>query len=117
MMDRILLRNILNAHSKTGIEWIYAECGKLNLNSIIQIRRMMYLWLVLSRDKSELTNRVYDTQTNYNNTGDWVRLVNADKQETGIDMTDEEIQGVSKLSFKNYVKKKVTINHLKYLHG
>ena len=43
MIDRILLRNILNAHSKTGLEWIYAECGKLTLKCIIQIRRMMYL--------------------------------------------------------------------------
>ena len=31
--DKILLRNILQAHSKTGLEWIYANCGKLNLKA------------------------------------------------------------------------------------
>ena len=53
---------------------------------------MMYPWLVLSRGKSELTNRVSDTQTNYNNTGDWVRLVNADKQETGMDIALRKVR-------------------------
>ena len=43
VIDRMLLRNILNAHSKTGLEWLYADAGKLNLKSHIQIRRLMYL--------------------------------------------------------------------------
>ena len=30
VIDRILLRQILNAHSKTAVEWIYSETGKLN---------------------------------------------------------------------------------------
>ena len=44
-------------------------------------------------------------------------MVQADKQELEIDLTDEEIQGVSKFTFKSYVKKKVTINHLQYLES
>ena len=32
-------------------------------------------------------------------------------------MTDEEIQGASKYLFKSYVKKKVNIDHLKYIYG
>ena len=48
--------------------------------------------------------------------GDWVRLVQSDKTELGITLTDEEIQGVSKHVFKNYVKKKVNIAHLNYLN-
>ena len=115
--DKILLRNILQAHCKTGLEWIYADCGKLNLKALIQIRRLMYLWHVLSRDENELISRVYAAQTNCNNTGDWVRLVQADKAELGIILTDKEIQGVSKNVFKNFVKKKVTIAHLKNLDG
>ena len=31
IVDKILLRHILNAHAKTGLEWIYADTGKLNL--------------------------------------------------------------------------------------
>ena len=31
--DKILLRNILQAHCKTGLEWIYADWRKLNPES------------------------------------------------------------------------------------
>ena len=86
MIDRILLRNILNAHSKTGLEWIYAECGKLTLKCIIQIRRLMYLWHVLHRDKTELIYKIYVTQKNQSSVGDWVRQVENDKSELGIEL-------------------------------
>ena len=78
----------------------------------------MTIWEILNRDKSELIHRIYTTQKISNSTGDWVRLVEADKKELGIDLTDKQIQEVSKSSFKTYVKKKVTQNflqHLKYL--
>ena len=118
IMDRRLLRKILNAHSKTSLEWLYSDTGQLDLNSLIKIRRLMYYWEIPNRDKSELIHRIYTTQKISNSTGDWVRLVEADKKELGIDLTDKQIQEVSKSSFKTYVKKKVTQNflqHLKYL--
>ena len=114
-IDRILLRHILAAHSKTGIEWLYAETGKLNMGSLIQIRRMMYLWHVLTRDKSELIRRVYETQKVAGNTGDWYAMVEKDRQQLGIHMSDSDIQGVSKEWFKNFVKEKVKINFLQHL--
>ena len=115
IVDRILMRKIFNAHCKTSREWLYSDAGKLDLKSLIQIRRLMYLWEILNRDKSELITRIYTTQKLINSTGDWVRLVDADKAELGIIITDEEIQGVSKLSFKSFVKKKVTENYLRNL--
>ena len=48
--------------------------------------------------------------------GDWIRLVNADKAELGIGLTDCEIQRFSKISFKRFVKEKVTANFLKKLN-
>ena len=79
-VDRILLRHTLNAHSKTGIEWLYHDTGKLDLGSLIKIRRLMYLWHILSRHKSELIRRIYTTQKITNSPGDWVRMVDRDKQ-------------------------------------
>ena len=96
VIGRILIRNILQAHCKTGLEWIYADCGKLNLKALIQVIRLIYLWHVLSRDEEELISRIYAAQTNCNNIGDWVRLKQADKAELGITLTDEEMQGVMK---------------------
>ena len=50
------------------------------------------------------------------NAGDWFKLIEADKLELGITLTDEEIKGVSKNVFKTFVKKRVKSNHLKYLN-
>ena len=116
-IDRVLMRQTLNAHSKTGIEWLYADTGKLNLKSHIQMRRLMYAWHILSRDESELIHRIYKTQKTENSVGDLVRILEADKMELGIDMTDAEIQGVSHDAFKTYVQKKVKINFLKYINN
>ena len=88
VIDRNLLRQILGAHSKTSTEWIYADCGRLNIKSLIQIRRLMYLWHILSRNENELIYRTYQTQSVSSVHGDWIRLVHADKAELGIGLTD-----------------------------
>ena len=106
-MDRILLRQILGAHSKTSIEWIYADCGRLDIKSLIQTRRLMYLWHILSRNESELIHRTYKAQLISSAQGDWVRLVDSDKAELGITLTDCEIKRFSKQSFKRFIKQKV----------
>ena len=107
----------MKAHSKTGLEWLYADTGKLNLKSHIQVRRLMYLWHLLSRDESELISRVYKAQKNSRNIGDLVNILEADKQELGITMSDEEIQGVPKNTFKLFVKSKVEISHILYINN
>ena len=48
----------------------------------------MYLWKILHVDKSELIFRVYQSQLNSSNPGDWVRLVAKDKQTIGLDLND-----------------------------
>ena len=115
VIDRMLLRHVLSAHSKTGLEWIMSDTGKLDLRSLIQIRRLMYLWHILSREESEMIRRIYTTQKVSNSVGDWVRLVDADKTELGITLSDIQIQGVSKNVFQNFVKKKVKVNMSKKL--
>ena len=115
IIDRRLMRKFFDAHSKTSLEWLYSDAGKLDIKSLIKIRRLMYLWEILHRDKSELIYRVYRAQRVSNNIGDWVRLIDQDKSELKITLTDEQIQGVSKQSFKTYVKKQVTQNFLQNL--
>ena len=107
VIDRNLIRQILGAHSKTGIEWLYIETGKFDIYSLIQIRRLMYWWHILSRDKSELIRRVYETQKISNNAGDWIRLIENDIKELDIQMSEDVIKGVSKENFRKYIKSKV----------
>ena len=76
----------------------------------------MSLWHILSRYKDEFIRRVCTTQKLSTNTGDWAALVEQDKQQLGIDMSDQEVQGVSKQVFKRNVTKKVKNNFLLYLN-
>ena len=115
IIDRNLLRQILSAHSKTAIEWIYIDTGKLKFRYLIKIRRLMYLWHILNRNKCELINRIYEAQKLSNITGDWIKLVEADKEELKIGMNDEEIRNISKDKFKEYVTKKAKIQQLNFL--
>ena len=77
----------------------------------------MYVWHTLSHNNDELIHRIYQTQKNSSSVGDWFRLVEADKHELGIDMTDEEIQCVSQEVFKTFVKKKVKISYLHHINS
>ena len=38
--------------------------------------------------------------------GDWIQLLETDKRTFQIEMSDTEVSAISKLKFKNYVKKK-----------
>ena len=117
VIDRRLFRKIFNAHSKTSLEWLYLDSGKLDLSSLIKIRRLMYLWEILNHEKAELINRIYSAQKVSNNVGDWVRLVDTDRSELRLGLSDTQIQGVSKFSFKTFVKKKVTQYFLQNLEA
>jgi hypothetical protein len=78
IIDRMLLRNTLMSYSKAAVEWIYL--------TFIQVRRLMYLWHILSSQDDELIHKEYNTQKVSNSVGDWVRLLNADKDQLGIEL-------------------------------
>ena len=69
-------------------------------------------------NKSELISRVYSAQKLSAVTGDWVKLLETDKEEFNINLTDEEVCKLSEMKFKNYLKKKsveLTIQYLQKL--
>ena len=48
-------------------------------------------------------SRIYESQKIKPNGGDWVKLVEKDKVVLNIDLTDEEIEEMSKAKFKKIV--------------
>ena len=83
-VDKTYLRSILRCHDKVAIECIYFEVGLLPYKYEIIRRRLMYLWKLLHVDKQELIYRVYRSQQLTSHPGDWVRLVNRDKEAIGL---------------------------------
>ena len=87
-----MLRKILNAHSKTATEAFYLELGIWPLRFVLSTRRLMYLWHLLHRDKSELISKVYFAQKSECNRGDWCQQIKEEKQKYQIMETDEDIR-------------------------
>ena len=106
-LDKIYLRNILNAHPKVGLECLYFDAGKMPLRYHIKQRRLMYLWHILHLDKNELVARIYASQKLDPKCGDWSKTVEKDKNELGIEMDDNQISKLSKNKFKIHVETKV----------
>ena len=116
-VDKSYLRIILNSHSKVALECIFFEVGLRPLKYDVMRKRLMYLWKVLHVDKSELIFRIYRSQKNAPNAGDWVKLVENDKKVLDLDISDEEIEKISKNKFKKIVETKIDKYALQQLNA
>ena len=105
--DLALLRTIMNAHSKTATELFYLELGIYPLKYHLSKRRFMYLWHILHTDKSELIRNVYDSQKLKTIKGDWVKIIEEEKLDFDIQLSDDEIVTMSRGRFENMIKKKI----------
>jgi hypothetical protein len=72
-------------------------------------RRLLYLLHILNLKKKELVARIYNIQKLSPKRGDWVNLVENDKNKLGLSCNESEIAQMSKNKFKNIVKPKVEL--------
>ena len=83
-------------------------------------KQWMYL---LHVQKSELTYRVYKSQKNAFHPGDWVKLIEKDRCLLELNISNDEIEKLSKSKFKNIINKKIErytltqLNDLKERHS
>ena len=75
----------------------------------------MYWWHILNVEETEMINKVYRAQKLSPVSGDWVLLIEEDKQMFNIKMADDEVKVVSKYKFTNFVKKKAKELTIEYL--
>ena len=97
----------MGAPSKTPIEALYLETGKLPIKYIIQCRRLMYWWHLVKQDKNKLISKFYTAQKNIPVKGDRTLQVEKDKVELNINLNDEDLLKMSKRKFKKFVKQKI----------
>ena len=65
----------------------------------------MYWKHILSVDQKELIYRVYPAQKLSLLSRDWINLLEEDKEQFGLNLSDEDVRKISKHKFKSYVKK------------
>jgi hypothetical protein len=68
--DLMLLKTIINGHSKTASEAFYLEFSVIPLKYRLSKKRFLYLWHILHRDKNELIRQIYEAQKCISNKGD-----------------------------------------------
>ena len=115
-VDEHLLRSLVKGHSKIPLEFLYLEAGALPVRFIISTRRMIYLQTLMRRNRSELTRKVYEAQTEQTTKGDYVDLLKADFDMIDVKMDNDTIEKVSVKSYKKFIKLKVRKAALKYLN-
>ena len=106
-IDKLLVRKLLQAHSKTPIESLYLELGILPLKYIIKCRRIMYLHYILTRDKNELLSKFFKAQCERPVKNDWSETVKNDLKDIGVNLTFEEIKDFKQEEFADLVKKEI----------
>ena len=116
-VDLMLIRKLLKGHSKAAKESFHMETGLLPIRFVIMKRRLMYLFNILRKPKSELIRKVYDVQKTIKTKNDWYNIVQENKIYLEISQSDEEIGKMSKERFKLIVRKSVEKKAVEYLNN
>ena len=103
-IDKILLRKILNAHSKSPVESLYLETGILPLRTVIKSRRIMYLHHILTRKDNSLLLNFFQVQNKFPTKNDWSETVKKDLKDLNINIEFNILKKMSKLKFKKFLK-------------
>ena len=102
-VDEVYLRKLLGAHSKVAKEALFIETGKIPINLILKVRRLMYWWHLINKDKETMLYKVYDAQNCIPVKGDWVNFLNSDNEKCCLIFDDETLK--TKYKTKQSVKK------------
>ena len=100
----------------TAKETFFLEAGFLPVRNIIAKRSLLYSWQIMHRKDEDLLNMFYQAQKVAKTKNDWVELIENDKTEFEIDVTDEEISSMGENKFKTIVNAAVTERTLKYMN-
>ena len=95
-IDNSFFHRLFNSHSKTSKEIYLIESGKIPIRIIISMRRIMYWWHILHAKQTDMLVKVYNVQKVSHVQGDWIRLLEQDKKMFKINLSDEEVSGMSR---------------------
>ena len=115
VLDRILLRKILSAHSKSPSESLYLELGLIPVKFIIIARRLNFLHYILNRPDKDLLGQFFKIQNKYPTKNYWVTIVKEDLKLLNITEQFDEIKKNKKCTFSKMVKKKIVDISFKFL--
>ena len=84
VIDHQILRLITNCQAKVPVEMLYLETAQMSIQSIISVRRLLYLHEILSRNPSELIHQVYIAMKEAPLKDDWIHIVKQDMDKINL---------------------------------
>ena len=114
-VDNIFLSNLITKRQKTSISFLHLETATLPIRFILASRQVNYFHHIITRDSSELINRVFRSMVKSPLPGDWIHRLYKSLTLIGMTYDEEFIKSFSKQSFKKYVKKKTTTAAFSFL--
>ena len=90
-VDKIFFRRLFQVPNCTALEAFYLETASIPIRFILMGRRLLYLWDILNKNKSELVQRFYKSQKAFSVRNDWVIQVQQDLNNCGLNFSDEQI--------------------------
>ena len=118
ILDNILLRKFLSAHSKVATEILFYDLGVYPLRFYIVSKRVNFLHYVLNRPESDLTKQFLLTQEAHPVKNDWTITVKKDLEFLGMSSKFNVIKTIKKETFSKSVKERIlacALDHLNLL--
>ena len=104
ILDRILLRKILQVSKSCPSIYLYLDLGVAPLKRMIQAKRVMFLQYILTRKDDDLLKKFFLAQCRNPSKNDWCHTVRQDLSELGISNEFDDIKKLSKYQLSKLVK-------------
>ena len=115
--DEILLTRILDCDANTSNALKYLDLGILPVRFIIMKRKLAFLQYILKEEKNSMIYQVFQATLENPLKNDFVSTCQKYMKNLDINLSFEEIEKMSKYSFKKVLKEKTTCAAFKYLTG
>ena len=86
------LRALVDGHAKCSKAFYYLEFGAPLVRHIVMVRRFMYHHHILTRNESEMIQKVYYKQKACPTKGDWFKIIQKDSVTIGETIDEESIR-------------------------
>ena len=103
-VDIAALKALVSGHLKCTKVLYHLEFGTLMVRHLVTIRRIMFHHHLLTRQNSELIQKVYFKQKETKLKGDWIQLIEDDFQFIGEQMDEEKIRNTPKEEYRKIIK-------------
>lgn len=85
------------------------EFGIMPVKFIVKMRRVLYYWHILHRNKNELLFKFYSAQKYAPSEDDWLYQIQKDMADLKLNLSEEEIMSMSHYKFKKVIKHNIEI--------